>query len=275
MKANFYLTGNDAVHDRAIMALYNGCPIDKECRNVRNYVPSDVAVVFGVHKKAVAFSNFRGNVIEQQRRHDALTIVLETGYIKRGDGPHDYYAAGFGGLNGHADFRNQGMPSDRWKELDIELLPWRTRQDGVILVCGQVPWDASVQEINFQMWVETTIGDLHKQTGRTIVFRSHPKAPGVVVPNVENSRLTLAHDLARAHAIVTYNSNTCVDATLAGVPAIVRNRGAMTWSLGNFSVSEVENPRLPDRQQWANDIAYAQWKLSEMHNGATWGHLFR
>lgn len=275
MKANFYLTGNDEIHDVAVSSMYQGCPIEKEYRDVKDYEPSDVAVVFGVYKKAVPFSHFRGYVIEKQKEHGGKTIVLETGYIKRGDGASHYYAAGFNGLNGRADFRNERMPRDRWDQLGVEMKPWRTEKDGVILVAGQVPWDASVQSVNFQEWLNSTICDLRKQTSREIIFRPHPKHPIAIVPGIETSMLPLEQDLARAWALVTFNSNTCVDATLAGVPAIVRDRGAMTWSLGNFSVYEIENPRTPDRQEWANSIAYAQWTLDEMRRGLTWAHLFR
>lgn len=272
MKANFYLTGNDEVHDRTVKALYEGCPVEKELRPVQDYEPSDVAVVFGVFKKAVPFSRFRGYVIEQQKAV-GKTIVLETGYIKRGDDDNSYYAAGFDGLNGRADFRNKDMPSDRWKTLNVELKPWKS-DDGVVLLAGQVPWDASVQHVNYQEWVIATLADIKRHSRRQVIFRKHPKcnwAPS----DVEVSDLSIEADLERTYAVVTFNSNTCVDATLSGVPAFVRDQGAMTWRLGNFSIYELENPKRPDRQKWANDIAYAQWTRDEMRSGQTWNHLFR
>src|SRR5690348_14104181 len=123
MSVRVYLPLNDAVHLRVLKAFYDGCPVKKELVSVEEYRPSDIAVVFGVRKSRVPLSYPRGHVIEEQRRRKLGVIVLETGYLKRGDGPDNYYAAGFGGLNGRANFRNHGMPGDRFKSLEIELKP--------------------------------------------------------------------------------------------------------------------------------------------------------
>ena len=90
------------------------------------YHPCDVAVVFGVGKKRIPISWPRGTIIKKHRAEGKPVIILETGYIKR----ERYFAAGWNGLNGRANFRNQGMPPDRWKALNIEPRPWRA--DGEI-----------------------------------------------------------------------------------------------------------------------------------------------
>src|SRR5688500_10535810 len=107
-----YLSGNP-VHDRVAKAFYDGCPGEKELAAVTDYKPSDVAVIFGVFKSKVPVSWPRGAVFRQQRSKNLDVIVLETGYINRGDGETHHYAAGFNGLNGRADFKNKGMPDDR------------------------------------------------------------------------------------------------------------------------------------------------------------------
>jgi hypothetical protein len=89
-------------------AFYQGCPEPKELVNGFDYKPSDVAVIMGVYKKRVPISFPRGNVFRRQREKNLDVVVLETGYINRGDGENHHYAAGFNGLNGRADFRNEG-----------------------------------------------------------------------------------------------------------------------------------------------------------------------
>ena len=47
-----YLSG-DPVHDRVLNAFYEGCRAEKKLVEGFVYEPSDVAVIFGVHKSKV------------------------------------------------------------------------------------------------------------------------------------------------------------------------------------------------------------------------------
>jgi hypothetical protein len=260
----FYLSGNH-VHDHVIKALYEGCPEDKKLVEGFEYDEADVGVVFGVHKSRVPISFPRGAVYKRHRSDGAEMVVLETGYIHRGDGPNNYYAAGFNGLNGRADFKNKSSPSDRFLQLGVEVQPWR--KDGRhIIVCGQVPWDASVDHIDFQAWVKDVMWRLKIHSGRPIVFRDHPCMDGHVRP--------LDDEMRGCWAVVTFNSNTAVEAIIKGIPAWAFDEGAMAWEVCNKDIAKIENPLMPDRTQWLNNLAYTQWTPAEMRTGATWKHLF-
>ena len=89
-----YLSGNK-VHDAVLKAFFDG--VDGEKQIVKNwyYVPSDVAVIFGVYKSRVAASHARGEINQQQREKNLNVIVLESGYVNRGDGQNHHYAAGW------------------------------------------------------------------------------------------------------------------------------------------------------------------------------------
>ncbi len=260
----FYLSSNP-VHDRVIKALYEGCPEDKKLVEGFQYTPADIGVVFGVYKSKVAVSYPRGVVYRKHRSDGADMIVLETGYIKRGDGPDNYYAAGFNGLNGRADFKNKSSPIDRLLQLGVELKPWR--HDGKhIVVCGQVPWDASVDHLDYHAWKDETLGRLRALTDREVKFKQHP----CIEPGPP-----LDEFLKDAWACVTLNSNSAVEAVLEGIPAFVGDLGSMAWSVGNYDIGRIENPTLPYRQQWLQDLAYTQWTPAEMSEGKTWSHLLR
>lgn len=270
---NFYLSGN-SVHDAVITAFYDGCPEPKRLVKNFQYQPSDVAVIFGFFKKKIAISIPRGMVFSQQRSRNLDVIVLETGYIKRGDGSENYFAAGFNGLNGRADFKNVGMPSDRFLQLDINLKPWRATGD-YILLAGQVPWDASVDHIDMEEWLREKIQQIRANTDLPIVFRPHPLGNIRPLPDCEYSTRPLSADLANARAVVCFNSNIGVDATIEGIPVFVGDVGSMVYGIANDDISLLGAPLLKDRQQWANDIAYTQWLPSEMSTGLAWKHLFR
>lgn len=273
-----YLSG-DPVHDRVLEAFYEGIEGEKELVKNWDYKPSKIAVVFGVRKSKVPKSWPRGEIFQRQRSKNLDVIVLETGYINRGDGENHHYAAGFNGLNGRADFRNQDMPDDRAIKLrksgHLRVLNWLNGGEYVVL-CGQVPWDASVDNSDHQTWLQATLERLRSYTKREVVFRPHPKALGVYKPlGCPISTGPLDEVLSRAHAVVTYNSNTGVEALLAGIPVFAGDHGSMCWSVANKSLISVDCPNKPDRSQWVNDLAYTQWTLEEFRAGEAWRHLLR
>ena len=273
MLVNVYLP-QDSVHERALMAFYEGCPEDKHLRSVSSYAPSDIAVVFGIYKSKVPQSYDRGRVIAEQKAKGLRTIVLETGYLNRGDGEEHHYAAGFDGLNGRADFRNEGMPPDRFHQLNIEIKPWKVPGENIIL-CGQVPWDASVDHIDFAAWLIQARDAIRHWSDKPIVFRPHPKVQLPPLVGCLYSTAPLNADLQNAHACVTFNSNSAVEAVLEGVPVFAFDQGSMALKVANRRFENLADPEKPSRFEWASDLAYCQWTLDEFRSGEAWRNLFR
>lgn len=232
------------------------------------YVGCDVAVIFGLVKRSFAPSFRKAEIIAAHGRKPLL--VVERGYVHR----DRYWSAGWGGINGRADFRNMSVPSDRWNALGVELKSWR-HIDGPVLVCGQVPWDVSVQDSDHIKWVRSTVSAITGM-GKPALFRPHPEAVKRGVdydPGCETSRDSLEADLARAAAVVTFNSNAGVDAVIAGVPTVTMDRGSMAWDTTGHGLDNLGRIPTPDRAEWANRIAYAQWTLDEMTSGLAWQHI--
>jgi hypothetical protein len=269
-----YLSG-DPVHDRVLQAFFDGCQGEKELVEGFRYEPSEVAVIFGVYKSKVRKSWPRGKVFRQQREKNLDVVVLETGYINRGDGEAHHYAAGFNGLNGRADFRNKNMGPERWESFGVQLKPY-SRGEKVVL-CGQVPWDASVDHTDHKAWIVETAQKLKAMTTRTIVFRPHPLAISHLpaITGLEYSIAPLSEDLKNAHCVVTFNSNSAVEALVEGKTVFAFDEGSMCWELANKNLADLENLNYPNRQQWARDLAYCQWTPDEMRQGLAWKHLFR
>lgn len=275
VSARFYFNGNP-IHDCCVESMLQGCPYRAEQANLTDYRPSDVAVMFGTFKKKVPVSWPRGEILRKQKEAGLKTIVLDSGYIHRGDGPNHYYSVGFDGLNGRADFRNEDMPQDRLDRLGIVMQPWR-KGGSHILLCGQVPWDASVQNVDVLKWLVDAVDHIRSKTDRKIVYRPHPKARehSPPIPGTDYSLKPLEDDLADCWAVVTYNSNTGVDAALLGRPVFAFDRGSMALPIANTKWADLARPSKPCRQQWAANLAYAQWTPQEMKEGKPWQHLFR
>lgn len=239
------------------------------------YQPCDIAVTFGVAKKRTP----RGRAIKQvlQTHADsnkkARNLVIELGFVHR----DRYCMVGWGGLNGRADYCNEQSDGRRWRDLNVELAPWRDDGQHIVL-CGQVPWDASVQHTDHGRWCRETAIRLREHSDREIIFRPHPLQPTAVdmsgAPVVFSQNKTLEQDMRNAWAVVTFNSNAGVEATIGGVPAFVCDEGAMGYGLLNTDLSKIETPEMPDRTQWLHDLAYTQWTMREMTQGIVVKHLW-
>ena len=237
------------------------------------YRDCDVAVVFGIGKKAVPASWPRGKIIKQHQELRKPVLILEKGFVKR----DQYFHIGWGGLNGRADFRNNDMPSDRWAKLDVHLKNWQVDDlSRPVVICGQVPWDASVQHSDHMKWCQETVAMLRAMTHRKLIFRPHPMIEdrfNYDIGGVEFSYRPIAEDLQRAHAVVTFNSNSAVEAVIQGVPVFVADKGTMVGDVANWELSDIEHPKKPPRQKWASNLAYAQWNLEEIAAGDPVEHL--
>lgn len=253
-------------------ALVEGIP-GAEKRNATNWKPCDVAVIFGSFKPADPKTHPKGEVIRKTVDHGGRVLVCERGFVRR----DRHVSLGWDAINGRADFCNGDVPDDRWQALGIKLKQWK-RRSGPVLVCGQVPWDASVQHHDHIAWCRETVAEIRRR-GFDALFRPHPVAvrkggafevDGRISPNP-----LLKQDLSTASAVVTFNSNSAVDAVIAGVPVIAMDMGSMAWGVAGHSLNDLDSPPMPDRTSWANSIAYAQWTVDELRDGTAWRHIRR
>lgn len=288
-KYGVFIPNELEMHQNALSAFIDGLNalgFNHEVHPLENgYRACDVIVTFGVGKQATKRGRCLQEIIDNHRVHlqDNLQdrseknlkrkhVVIERGFIQR----EEYYMVGWDGLNGRADFCNQRSPGNRMKQLGVTLSPWR-RSGTHIVLCGQVPWDASVQHTDHIEWCRRTAVRLSELTDRPIRFRPHPMQPNAVnmtgCPVEISTNPKLDEDMVDAWAVVTFNSNAGVEATIAGVPAFAEDIGAMGYSILNHDLEKINNPEAPCRKQWLKNLAYTQWNLEEIASGQTLSHL--
>lgn len=268
MKVNIFEPWYNEEHCELLRCLAQGIP-GAEVHDVRKYVHCDVAVIFGMYKQRIRSTVSKERIIYHHTKHNrGPLLVLERGFVRR----DEYYSLGWNGINGRADFCNDGMPGDRWDKLGVELQPWN-RNGHYALVCAQVPWDVTVQDTNHIGWCQRVTKEL-KNRGYQTKFRPHPLARDVDY-GLEGSTDDLATDLAGAQFVVTWNSNSAVDATVAGVMALAMNEGSMVWNMMPNTLEGSLTELDQRRERWANNIAYAQWTTDELKSGEAWEHLSR
>lgn len=204
------------------------------------------------------------------RRHlgGRPVLVMERGYV--GD-RFAWTSLGFDGLNGRARFPKAQDNGDRWMRLHGDRMrPWR-RSGGYVLIMGQVAGDMSLAHVggNLARWYEAQAA-IYGDEAR---FRPHPDAArrgGAAGPRgVPVIRGDLQAALDGARLVVTFNSNSGVDAVLAGVPTIATDEGSMAWTVS----ARAEPAEAPNRGAWAADLAWAQWREDEIRMGDAWAAL--
>jgi hypothetical protein len=215
--------------------------------------PCDLLVMWGVRRTAE---------IAQQKARGGEVCILERGYV--GD-RFTWTSVSFGGgLNGRATFRGPFDDSSRWRKHFARLISndWiDVSQRRTALIMGQVPSDNSVRGVNLPEFYSGA-HEAFKRQGYQIRLRPHPHGRTGVTP--------IAVDMQDAALVVTWNSNSGVDAVLAGVPAIAMDKGSMAWAVTGH---ELHPPPTPDRTAWMHAIAWKQWLKEEIASGVCWEHV--
>lgn len=272
---------------------YEICIIRNDAKRMGDhYIPGEIGIVYGIPKYVRKDYLGMKKLFELQNN----MIVIERGYIKR----DKYHSIGWNGMNGYANFLNKDMPDNRFKKLKVKLKKWRPGKEK-ILITGQVPWDSNVQSLYsgenkqsrgevsmaYISWLRT-IYDKLIDMGHSdnIVFRPHPylfelskdftsKYESAIPRELWSTNKTIEEDLSKAKVLITYNSNSAVDAVISGIPVIVGDKGSMAWDVANKSISDLNNLKMLERKYWINDIAYSQWNLDEIKKGLWWDHLVK
>lgn len=214
--------------------------------------PPDLLVIWGTRKKPI---------IDRQKATGGEVCILERGYVGN---RFEWTSVSFGGgLNGRGKFRGPLNDPSRWLEYFPDIMqPWRDNPNGYPLLLQQVPGDMSLRGVDMPGFYRKAV-DAFKR----VKIRPHPNLKPSAGSAFTDAQTSLVSDLAGAAFAITWNSNSAVDAVLAGVPAIAMDKGSMAWDVTGHAL---EVPPKPDRQAWANAIAWKQWSKSEIEDGFCW-----
>lgn len=199
----------------------------------------------------------RGQVLHK-RGHDVL--VFERAYL----GDRFFWTSlAWNGLNGRGDFKLPSkMTGKRFKD-NYTLKPWR---DGgsIITIMGQVPGDMSLMGKDLTALYEDLAIKLKLYYGRDVYYRPHPHGKTNFRPRIPVLDGDLEEALSEAFLVVTYNSNSAVDAVVNGIPALSLDIGSMAYEVTGHDIQE---RIFPDRTKWAHKLAHCQWSPDEIKNG--------
>jgi hypothetical protein len=212
----------------------------------------------------------RRDVIDHQRKTGNHVMPIDSSCFKFVDQDSVFLRYSLDGVFYNKDiYANADSDDTKWCEIQhkfgLELQPWRTQGEHV-LVCLQRDGGWSMKGIDMSEWTYRTVHQLRDLTQRPILVRPHPKyrmdLSGLSgIPNVKQSMdgSKLQQDLKGAWAAVFCNSSSSVAAVLAGIPVFADDDDCVAWAVANHDLQQIEDPAMPDREQWLHDLCAAHW----------------
>jgi hypothetical protein len=206
--------------------------------------------------------------------------------------------------NGIGNFNNNNVDSKRWnlfqQNTGIKILDWNSPGDS-ILIMGQLEKDSALIEMyeagydSFDSYIIEQIKIIRQYTDRPVVVRPHPVGAktfyaleeklnnaykNISVSKNYNSTTTLnggkglAEDLKNAYCVITYSSNSVVEAVEKGIPIFTLSSTSSAYDIGHKDLSKIESLDYNiDISTWCNKIAYTIWNDTEVKSGNMWNHL--
>lgn len=184
---------------------------------------------------------------------------VDHGYFRRGNGDfRGYYRVTKNALQRQSRGIDL-MAEDRWKELKIELRPWR--KQGVDVVVAPLSRAlGQFLDIDPGQWMKMVIAEIQQYTDRAIVIKA------------KDSEASIQDTLRQAWCLVTHSSNAAIDALIEGVPIFTTGEcGAKPLASG--PLCNIEKPSYPERGPWFRVLADSQWTLAEIQRGRCWERM--
>jgi hypothetical protein len=115
---------------------------------------------------------------------------------------------------------------------------------------------------------------------RKIIIRPHPRSPFYLdIPGAVVERpvkVTGSYDDFdidyNYHCVINYNSGPAVQAAINGTP-VVCDSSSLAYPISE-KLENIENPLLPDRDEWFLKLCHTEWTVAEIAQGLPIHRLF-
>lgn len=212
------------------------------------------------------------------KKNNIPIVIIEVGNFKRGE----TWRISLDNINGLGTFGNKiNLDPDRPKKMGISLLPYKENRRSEILIAAQheqsLQWEGMPPMKN---WCENIIKEIKAVTTRPIVVRPHPRCsfslsiPGVTVERPQKLPNTYdSFDINyNYHLVINHNSGPAIQAAIQGVPVFC-DSSSLAAPL-SIKWENLENPALPDRNEWFLQLCHTEWTVDEIRQGIPLARLF-
>ena len=207
--------------------------------------------------------------------------------------PNHYWRVSLFSPMNNGNFLSDNSPPDRWEmlkqEFKIQHEPWRkSNPEDPILFVLQPKDNWSMNELDPIEWFKDVYEKIRPLTKRKFIARPHPNHVDSISQRLhefpadvevaigqkhfvgdekKHYRFHFQEAIANCHAVITHNSTASTDSCVRGIPTFCTSDLALCWLVANTDLSKIENPTMPDRTQWLNDLGYKLWSTEEIKRG--------
>jgi hypothetical protein len=263
----------------------------------QTYETCDVGAIIGnafdanPSKVVLAHYKVRKMVMEMQQQRNRYWLSIDSNVFiyKDKENPHKYLRYSFNGVFPKTGiYCNDAPGEENWnnmrRDYNMDLKPWRTTGNH-ILVCLQRPMGWSMRGQDLMAWLKRTLKQIRENSNRPIVLRWHPgdwKAFPQYQSTLNKFGVTVSpqdrhitEDLKNCWALVCHNSTPSAVAPIEGIPAFITDDPSYSQggNIANTDFSILENPNLPDREQWIRQLAQCHWSFEDLRSGRCWAHM--
>jgi hypothetical protein len=229
----------------------------------------DVAVIWSVlwNGRMAGNQQIYNTCVKQNKP----VVIIEVGNLKRGL----TWRISEGHINGVGIFGNiENLDPLRLQKLGISLQPEKTHRRGEILIATQhsrsLQWQG---QPSMEQWIKDTIIKIKRYSSRRIVVRPHPRSQ--IREKFADAVIELPKKLVNTyddfdinynyHCVVNHNAGASVQAAIDGAPTICDST-SLAFPVGE-KWENLENPQLPDREEWFLKLAHTEWTVEEIAQG--------
>jgi hypothetical protein len=177
--------------------------------------------------------------------------------------------------NGHTQTTLKNVPQTDMKKILKENLNRGIKQERIY--CFFLPPLLSVIFLMLLDWIADTLKTLSNTTDRYVDIREKPYNPNISTDQygatVKVDRPTEQKgpiDWSQYHAVITFNSNTMIEALHNGVPVFCGTRASAALPISETDFTKIETPKYGDRMALFASLAYSNFTMAEMANGTAW-----
>jgi capsule polysaccharide modification protein KpsS len=129
-------------------------------------------------------------------------------------------------------------------------------------------------------WFYATVKRIRKFSDRPIIVRAHPGDRKFKLAMLSknfnytiSNKTNIIDDLKNAWACITFNSSPGVASAIEGIPVFVtdpNSKDSQAYKVSNFDLTQIENPIMPDRQTWIEEISMSHFNFNDLQKGIAW-----
>lgn len=230
----------------------------------------DIAVIWSVLWQGRMMQNQQ--VYQNCQMRKIPVMIIEVGNLKRGI----TWRLSLDHINGHGQFANtENLDYSRPQKLNVALKSPVLKRKPEILIASQHKFSQQWHEMpSMEQWITETVAKIKNYSDRKIIVRPHPRSP-IRLNAIDGVTVEIPRKIPNSyddfdinynfHCVINHNSGPAVQAAIAGIP-IICDPSSLAAPISE-KWENLENPTLPDRQDWFLKLCHTEWTLPELAEG--------